>query len=161
MSTWIELPKRTGSGGSGTPSGSDGSIQIANSGNFSSDPQLKWDSANHEFNLNGLAIRALSTTYSLVDNNPTPTTVILWDVAYRHTIIEYSVDRGSDTQTGIFLIASTASTAKLVDQKIDTSETVDLGITFSTVISGSDVILQYTTSATGFNGFLRMAARQW
>jgi len=159
---WVELPKPQGGGGSGSPGGSGtGEVQFNQGGTFTADSNFKWDGTNHQFNLNGLAIRALSTTYSLVDNNPTPTAIISWDVTYKHTIIEYSIDRGSDTQTGIFIVASTASTAKLTDSKIDTSEVADLGIIFSTTISGSDVVLQYTTTSTGFNGFLRVAARQW
>lgn len=159
--SWITLPKPAG-GGSGSPGGSGtGEVQFNQGGSFTADSQLKWDNINHQFNLNGLAIRALSSTYSLVDSNPTPTTIVTWDVGYKHTIIEYSLDRGADTQTGVLLIASTAATAKIHDEKIDTSEVSDLGITFSVAISGTDVLLQYTSTATGFNGFFRVAARQW
>jgi len=162
--SWIELPKVTGSGGTGTPGGSSGSVQYNDGTNFAGDPQFQWDAINKAILLNGLAIRALTDALSLVDANPTPTTIISWPTTYKHTIIEFSLDRGSDTLTGTMLIANTNVTVKLTDSKINTSETDDgsLGITFSTAIqAGPIVVLQYTSTATGQNAAMRIAARQW
>jgi hypothetical protein len=161
--SWIELPKVIGSGG-GAPGGGNGDIQINIGGSFAGDSQLQWDSINKAILLNGLAIRVLSTAYSLVDSNLTPTTITSWPTTYGHTIIEFSLDRGSDTLTGTMLISNTNVTVKMTDAKIDTSETGDgaLGITFSTAIqAGPIVVLQYTSTATGQNATMRIAARQW
>lgn len=158
-----DLPVENGGGG-GTPAGGNGSIQINEGGSFASDPFLKWDTVEHKFNLGGLAIRALSTTYSLVDNVSTFTTIagVGWDAnTYKHTIIEYSLERGTDSHTGVLTIANTATVVKFTDEKVNTSETSDIGVEFNLIISGGNVLIQYKTNATGFNAFMRIAARQW
>jgi hypothetical protein len=165
--TWIELPKRGGSGGggSGTPGGSgSGEVQYNQSGTFTGDSEFRWDQNEKFIFLNGLAVRALSSQLSLVDNVNVATTITQWPTSYRHTVIDFSLDRGSETLTGTLLIANTNVSVKLTPSQVDTSESGDggLGITFSATIQGGNtVLLQYTSTSTGQNASMQIAARQW
>jgi len=146
-------------GGSTTPGGSSGSIQFNNAGTFAGDSQLQWDNTGKILNLNGLALHALSSTVSLVDNQSSPTTAFSYDASsYNFTVIEYSLTRNTSKQVGILLIANDSSSASISNAFANLS---DVGVNFTVSVSGGNVNIQYTTTNTGFNAFLKYAIRQW
>lgn len=159
--SFIQLP-RPATGG-GTPAGPSGSLQVADgSGNLVNDTQLKWDTTDHKFNLNGLAISALSSTISLSDGVGSPATIITWNVAdYKRVIIEYSITRNSEEQIGQMMVVNTSTVAKLTDDFVVANEIGDLGIKFEASASAGTVSITYTSTATGFNGFMKFSSRQW
>lgn len=146
-------------GGGGSPGGSSGTIQFNNAGNFAGDGELKWDSTGKFLELNGLAIKALSTSISLVDNTAVPTTAFSYSAStYNFAVVEYSLTRSTAKQVGRMLIVNDAASVSLHN---DFSNLNDTGVTFSATISAGNVLVQYTTTNTGFNGFLKYSIRQW
>lgn len=156
--SYVNLPRK----GGGTPSGGQAGneqLQFNNNGQFGGDPSLKWDSAENALVLNGLALKALSGTYSLVDDVTSPAIFYTYDANdFKHSIFEYSLVRNGEYRTGVIIVANSLTTAKIHDSSVDT---VDLGVNFDIVMTGSTVQIQYTTTATGHNAFMRFAARQW
>ena len=149
-----------GGGGGGTPGSPTTSIQFNAGGTFAGDAQLEWDNTGKILNLNGLAIRALSSTVSLVDNQSSPTTAFSYSsTTYNFSVIEYSITRNTSKQVGMLLIANDASSATLTNGFADLNNIT--GVTFSTTVSGGNVNVQYTTSSTGFNASLKYSIRQW
>lgn len=149
----------SGGGGGGTPGGSSGTIQFNSSGTFAGDSQLQWDNTGKILNLNGLAIHALSGTVSLVDNQVTPVTAFSYSAtSYNFTVIEYSLTRNTSKQVGILFIANDGSDASISNAFANLA---DIGVDFTVTVSGGNVNVQYTTTSTGFNAFLRYAMRQW
>jgi len=147
-------------GGSGSPGGPSGSIQFNNGGSFSGDAQLEWDNSGKVLNLNGLAIHALSSTVSLVNNQASPITAFSYSAStYNFSVIEYSLTRNTSKQVGMLLIANDASSATLTNAFADLNNVT--GVTFSTSVSAGNVNIQYTTTNTGFNAFLKYSIRQW
>lgn len=156
---WDGTSWQLATGGSGSPGGTSGAIQFNNSGTFGGDAELKWDSTGKFLELNGLAIKALSSSISLVDNTSTPTTAFSYDAAtYNYAIVEYSLTRNTAKQVGRMLIVNDASTVSLNN---DFGNLNDTGVTFSATVSAGNVLVQYTTTNTGFNGFLKYSIRQW
>lgn len=147
------------SGGGGSPGGASGTIQFNNAGSFAGDSQLVWNNTGKFIELNGLAIKALSSSISLVDNTAAPTTAFSYDAAtYNYAIVEYSLTRNTAKQVGRMLIVNDASTVSIHN---DFSNLNDTGVTFSATVSAGNVLVQYTTTNTGFNAFLKYSIRQW
>lgn len=153
--SWVNVS----SGGGGTPGGSSGQVQFNNGGSFAGAPELTWDNTGKVLGLNGLAISALSSSVSLVDNQSSPVTAFSYAAAsYEFTIIEFSLTRAGSKAVGILFICNDASTASLTKQGTDLT---DLGVKFSVSVSAGNVNIQYTTTSTGQNAFLKYAIRQW
>jgi hypothetical protein len=155
-SSWAVI---SGSGGGSTPGGSEGSIQFNTGGTFDGSAELVWDSTDKFLGLNGLAIKSLSSSISLVDDTSTPTTAFSYDASlYNYSIVEYSLTRGSTKQVGRMLIVNDSTNVTINN---DFSTLGDPGVIFSASISGTDVLIQYITTSTGFNAFLKYSIRQW
>lgn len=157
-SSWTDMT--TGGGGGGSPGGPSGSLQYNSGGSFAGDSQLEWDNTGKILNLNGLAIHALSSTVSLVNNQVSPVTAFSYSAStYNFSVIEFSLTRNTSKAVGLLLIANDASSATLTQAFADLN--ADLGVLFSVNVSAGNVNVQYTTSNTGFNAFLRYSIRQW
>lgn len=147
------------SGGAVAPGGSSGSIQFNNGGAFAGDTQLVWNNTGKFIELNGLAIKALSNSISLVDNTSTPTTAISYSAAdYNYTIVEYSLTRDTAKQVGRMLVVNDGTNVSIHN---DFSNLNDTGVVFTATVSGGNVLIQYVTTNTGFNAFLKYSLRQW
>jgi len=147
------------SGGGGSPGGVSGTVQFNDSGNFDGDSQFQWNETNKFINLNGLAIKALSASTSLVDAQASPVTAFSYSAtSYNFTIIEYSITRNTSKQVGMLFVSNDASSAALSNGFANLS---DVGVELSASVSAGNVNIQYTTTATGFNAFLKYAIRQW
>jgi len=156
-SSWVNT---SSGGGGGSPGGPSGSIQFNSGGSFGGDPELQWDSINKLLNLNGLAITSLSSSVSLVDNQSSPVTAFSYSATtYNFSIIEYSLTRNTSKQVGRLFIANDSTTVTLTNEFADMNN--DSGVKFSAVVSGGNVNVQYTTTSTGFNAFLKYSIRQW
>lgn len=146
-------------GGGGSPGGASGTIQFNSAGSFAGDSQLVWNNTGKQLELNGLAIKALSSSVSLVDNTAVPTTAFSYSASdYNYSVVEYSLTRNTAKQVGRMLIVNDGASVTLNN---DFSNLNDTGISFSAVISAGNVLVQYTTTNTGFNGFLKYSIRQW
>jgi len=152
-----------GGGGGGTPVGPSGSLQFNSGGAFNGDSNLTWDNTGKILNLGGLAMHGPSSTISLVNNQPSPVTAFSIDGSlYRFSVIEYSIIRDTSFQIGsLYIVSDGSSGVSLYDGAVPLSSSADLGIEFSAVMSGSNVNVQYTSTNTGFNGFMRYSIRQW
>jgi len=150
----------TTGGGGGSPGGPTGSVQFNSSGSFNGDSQLTWDNSGKILGLNGLAIHALSSTVSLVNNQAAPVTAFSYSATtYNFSVIEFSLSRNISKAVGILLIANDAASATLTQAFADLNN--DLGVLFTASVSAGNVNIQYTTTNTGFNAFLRYSIRQW
>lgn len=155
-SSWVS----TGGGGGGSPGSPSGSIQFNNSGSFAGDSQLQWDNSGKILNLNGLAIHALSSTVSLVNNQVSPVTAFSYSASiYNFSVIEYSLTRNTSKQIGMLLIANDSTTATLTNAFADMNN--DSGVKFSASVSLGNVNIQYITTNTGSNASLKYSIRQW
>lgn len=157
-SAWVDVS--SGGGGGGTPGAPSGSIQFNSAGTFAGDSELTWDNTGKILGLNGLAISALSSTVSLVNNQGSPVTAFSYSAStYNFSVIEYSLTRNTSKQVGVLLIANDATSATLTNTFADLNSIT--GITFFATVSGGNVNIQYTSTNTGFNAFLRYSIRQW
>ena len=149
----------SGSGGGSTPGGSEGSIQFNSSGSFAGSPELVWDSTDKFLGLNGLAIKSLSSSISLVDGTSTPTTAFSYNASvYNYAIVEYSLTRNTAKQVGRMLIVNDSTNVTIHN---DFSTLDDPGVIFTATVSAGEVLVQYVTTSTGFNAFLKYSIRQW
>lgn len=128
-------------------------------GLLAAESRFMWDPTLGALNLNGLRIGALSPAIILADNQIAPVAAITYATAnFRYAVIEYSIDRGSLQRIGTLKLMNDASTVTLQDEKM---ETLPTGITFTAVVSGPNVEIQYTSTSTGQTGSLKFSMRSW
>lgn len=95
---------------------------------------------------------------TLLDNT-TSTAISYPHASNKFTLIEYSIERNSALRCGRLLIVNDTSSATLADNGFVEQGVV--GVSFGVAILGPNVILQYTTSNTGFNATFKYSLKQW
>lgn len=101
----------------------------------------------------------LTGPITLLDNQGSPQTAVSYTASSnKYVQLQYSVDRNGQTRTGRMLIEHNGVIASLSDDNTDTS---DVGVTFLAVVSGPNLVLQYLTTATGFNANLKFYQKKW
>lgn len=75
-----------------------------------------------------------------------------------HIVVEYSITRSANKETGIILITNDGSTAQHSANSVSIGS---VGVVFSSDISAGNVRLRYTSSSTGSNGTMKFVARRW
>ncbi len=159
------VPSYTGGGGgaggvtsSGVPNNGEIAIFTGTS-DITSNSNFKFDTAIGAINLNGLNIGYLQGPYTLADNTSLETTILSYDYTlYPFSIIEYSLVRNNERRVGRIMLTHNGSITNLSD---DYSPTSDLGITFSSDLSGSNIRLKYVTTSTTFNATMKLSIRRW
>lgn len=137
------VPTYVTGGSSTTPSaGVEGCVQIAGSSGFlDSDTRIKWDKAEGILNLDGFKIHPLRSN-TLEASILTPTTILSLDSSTNKFItIDYSLEGSNgEVQVGRIFVTHNGTITSLIDQNTFTSV---LGATFSSIIDGSDLLIQY------------------
>ena len=109
--------------------------------------------------LNGLSQTVLSGPITLTDNTSSPAALFSYPAAtFPYAVVEYSVVRDGIYRVGRFLVANDGTITSESDDFIETSST---GVTLTAIIVGSNVVIMYTTTSTGFNGTFKYSGRSW
>jgi hypothetical protein len=154
-----------GGGGAGTPGGPANSIQFNGGSVFDGNSKFLIDDAGSylgitgAIELNGLDQTVLSAPLTLTDNTVSPAALFSYPAAtFPFAVIEYSVVRDGCYRTGRLLVANDTAITSESDDYVETNST---GVTLSATITGSNVVVQYTTTVTGFNGVFKYSGRTW
>ena len=99
-------------------------------------------------------------TFAMNDNQAAPATIFTVPVATsKHYVITYSLARTTaHMATGQLLIINNGSTAAIDRQEIVIGTP---GVTLSVTISGADMLLQYTSTATGSAPTFQYRSEEW
>jgi hypothetical protein len=166
VSRWSDSP----GGPSGVPSYSSASSVTAaagatsdvqfkgGDGNLAADADFKWNIAEKSIDLDGLLLGKLQGPEILLNNQASPQTIFSYDDSYKWVIIEYSLERDGQDQVGRLMIVNNGSIVNFSEDFVGTSA---LGITFAVQLSGGNVVVQYTSTNTGFNANFRWSVRKW
>jgi hypothetical protein len=95
---------------------------------------------------------------TLLDNQTDTSFLTASASVNKYMVIEYSIERGSNNQIGRMLVVNNGTTASISDDNVNTAS---VGVTFDASISGSDIILTYSTTNTGNTGTLKLVKRRW
>lgn len=97
---------------------------------------------------------------TLMDNESTPQTAITYTLSeINYVLITYGLVRNGIYTTGeIYISCDGGSIVSISD---DNTETADLGVAFDAIISGPNLILQYTTTATGQPALMTYYQKSW
>ena len=148
-----------GGGGGGSAAGSPGDIQFNSSGVLAGNSNFKIDTSLGIFNLNGLEIRVLDPSAVMLDNQPSLVSLFSYSAStYRYAIVEYSVERNGNFRVGRLLITNDGTSAVKSDDYVEQGVT---GVSFDVTISGGNVVVQYTTTNTGFDPTFKYSVRRW
>lgn len=141
-----------------TAAGVSGSVQYNAAGSLGGDTSFLWDSTNKILKLNTLEIFGLVGPLTLLDNQ-TDATLITYDASdYPFVIIEFSIVRDGKYRLGRMLITNDGTNVAFSDDSVLTG---DAGVTLSAIISGSNVLIRYTTTSIGLSGNFKYSARRW
>lgn len=77
---------------------------------------------------------------------------------HNHAIVVYSVERGVDRRSGVLNIAFNTGTGYSIDD--ESTETGDVGVTFSVDTDGTTGTLTYTTTNTGSDATFRYSVKR-
>lgn len=142
-----------------TAAGATGDIQYkGSSGNLSGDVRFKWDDAEGSLNLNGLIYKSLQGPVTLLDNQGSPQTAFTYALSNKFAVVEYSVLRNTSTSVGRLLVTTNGSSVSISDDNVSVGTP---GITFSAIISGPNIVIQYVSTNTGFNADFKYTFRRW
>jgi hypothetical protein len=134
-----------------TAAGSPGDVQFNSATMLGADTKFKWDGTDKAIDLSGIKIGALSDLVLLSDNTVNGL-VAQYPMANRFAIISFGIWRDGSYRVGRMLIVNDGLIVNFQDDSIMTN---DPGVALSAVISGSDILIYYTTVATGFDGNMR------
>lgn len=162
-------------GPSGVPSYSGGSIptgtvtasgapvngQIAlftGASDITGNANFVYDTATNTINLNGLRMSGMQTL-AIADSVLVDTPILAYDyTANPYSMIEYSLERNGERRMGRIMLTHNGTFASISD---DNTPTADLGIIFTADLSGSNIRLKYTSTATGFGATMKLSMRRW
>lgn len=155
------VPSYSGSTTSTTPAaGVLGDVQYHGaSGNLEADSRFKWDSSKSALSLDGLEITSLQGPVTINDNVGSPTLLLNYPVSsYNFTIVEYSIERGTNYRVGRILIPNSSTNASFSDDSVEVGST---GVSFTVSVNGGNVELNYLSTSTGQSGEFKYSIRQW
>lgn len=98
-------------------------------------------------------------TSTLTNNTVNGTVYSVSFLGSEHQIVDYSVIRGTTRETGtIYITTDSSSTVNVTTSGAYIGSS---GITFSGVISGSNVVLRYTANNSGSNATMKYTIKRW
>lgn len=151
------VPSYSASSSSITAAGSNQNIQFNNSSVLGANTNFSIDATNLVLLLGGLSISILKTV-TLNDNQVALADAFISPATYSAYKVEYSISRGVNFRTGQFLIATDGTSTSFFDDYVEQGST---DVTFSSVIVGSDVHVQYTSNNTGIAPIFKYSVRKW
>jgi hypothetical protein len=122
------------------------------------DTRLKWDPTNNAISQNGLLNLGLSSGLVLANNQVSAADLVVVSDTYSYFVLDYSIVRNSETQVGRLLVTHNGTITSISD---DFVQTAVLGVTFTAVLSGGNVIVRYTTTNTGFTATFKYSGKIW
>lgn len=115
---------------------------------FNSSGLLDADTAVSNSELQWLDGASGTTTVTLVNNQTSNADIISYASSYNGAIMDYVVSRGTgNRRCGKIWVTTDATSITHTDDAAGVLGTV--GVTFNAIISGSNVIIQYTSTNTG------------
>ncbi len=142
----------------GTPAGSDTQIQFNQAGSFGASANLAYDYVNNVFLLGSKQVSALTST-PFLDNQVSPVVLFSMPATFNSVYLQYTVIRGTAVRTGTMQIATDGTISISNDEFY--AESQPTGITFSVTLSGGNININYTTTATGSGGTYKYAFERW
>lgn len=153
------LPSYPGGGGL-SAAGANTQIQFNDGGSLGADSDFTWDKTTNTLSLSGFQITALSSAIVLNDNVAVPTDAFTYNATnYRFVVIEYSIQRDAVYECGRLLVVNDGTNATLSSDFVTVGGSS--GITFSAIVSGGLVRIQYVSTSTTFNSSFKYSMRRW
>ena len=148
------------SGGSSTvpAAGSNGDVQINNAGVLGASTNFAFDSVNNLLELGSAQLSILNST-TFLDNQASPVLMFSMPSTYNSVFLHYTVIRGTAVRTGEIQIATDGSIA--IGSEEYYTESQATGITLSVTLSGGNINVNYTSTATGIGGTCKYAFERW
>lgn len=138
--------------------GTAGQVQYNDAGNLGADAGMTYDATEKSLGLSGLEVVGLRS-FSLADAQGSPQDIFQYDSSdYPFVILEFSIIRDGNQRMGRVMLNNNTST---VSQTDDNNDNGTVGVTLSAVIVGSNVVVRYTSTSTGFSGTLKYSMRRW
>ena len=105
----------------------------------------------------GRYARLTGRTYALDDNQSAAETIFTWNISQSTSFtMDYTITRDGLYRTGTLRVVAYNADESLgtLNYTDDFTENADLGVTLSAAQSGSNILVQYTTTNTGDSGTL-------
>jgi hypothetical protein len=97
---------------------------------------------------------------TLLDAQSSPVTAVTYALTVgKYIQLQYSIIRNGETSTGLLVLCHDGVNVSLADGP--NASIGNLGIQFSAIISGPNILVQYTSTSTGFNAFLKYYEKKW
>jgi hypothetical protein len=97
-------------------------------------------------------------TTTLTDNTTNGTVFSIGATGSEYMVIDFSLNRGTARETGTLYVTSDGTNVSIAT---DGAYLNASGITFTGTITGSNLVVQYTTTSTGSNGTMKLMIRRW
>lgn len=155
------MPIISNSRGVGSPGGPDDAIQFKSGTDITGESDLRWDATKNQMNLKDLKIDGLVGPVVLNDNTGSFTTFLtLSALEYNVIDLDIMIVRDGERQKSKINITHDGIAATATEESEGTL-LGGLGVEFDVVLSGSNILVQYKTTATGFNASVKYTVKGW
>jgi hypothetical protein len=141
----------TGSGANGQLTFWSGTSTVTGSNLF------KVNTSTQAIEMNGMDQIVLQTQ-NLLDNVAVATSIFSYADSFRHVVIEYGINRGSNYRTGRIMVTQDGTVGSMSDDFVEQGTT---GVTFLVDVSGGIVYIKYISTNTGVNPQIKYNYRRW
>lgn len=132
-------------------------IQYNSGGVLAGNSNFALDISDVSMTFNGLRQGVLSSSVTILDNQPVATNLVLLPSAYPFYILEYSILKEGFARIGHLTIAYDGTNVACNDSYVETGAT---GVVLTAIVSGG-IQLQYTSTNGAADGAFKYAWRKW
>ena len=98
-------------------------------------------------------------SFILANNQISPAIVDSWSLSSANNVqINYTINRHGNLESGVLFLITNGTDTNLTQQNSTVGST---GVSFIATVSGSNLLLEYTSSNTGFTGVMKYSAKTW
>ena len=110
-----------------------------------------------DLSVGNLTLNTLASAV-LLDNTAVAANAFSYAKTNDAVVLEYSLSRDSNRKIGRVLLVNDGASVIMSEEGAEVSP---IGVILSAIISGANVVVQYTTTSNGFNSSLKYAIRRW
>jgi len=154
-------PSYSGGSSSIPAAGSNGNIQINASGLLGANTNFSYDTTNNLLLLGSEQVSILNST-TFLDNQASPTPIVTMANTYNAVFFRYTIIRGTNVKVGEIKIATDGVVGIGDAEEYAESPTeAATGVTLSVSLSGSNIVISYTSTSTGSGGTFKYTYERW
>ena len=98
---------------------------------------------------------------NLLDGQAISATILTYADTVKSLQLNYLIERNGQLQSGRLIIVNDGINSNISITDESTDSNINIGVTFSAELSGSDLLIKYTSTVTGFPATMKYYEQKW